>query len=87
MVEPRVAFGGLEAFLDRPSQPDRAQFVHLSEVRPERHVEGQISRIGDRSSDQQPVIPWRRLQPQQTEPNPVVKRGPFEPAPAGKRRH
>jgi hypothetical protein len=62
MVEPRLAFGGLEAFLDRPSQPgDRGQFVQLSEVRPESHVEGQISRIGDRSSDQEPVIPWRRF--------------------------
>src|SRR3984893_18803925 len=78
MVEPRLAFGGLKAFLDRPSQPsDRGQFVQLGEVRPERHVEGQISRIDDRSSDQQPVIPWRRLQPQQTEPSPVVEAGAF----------
>jgi hypothetical protein len=53
MIKPRLALGRLKTFFDRPTQSgDGGEFVQFREVRPERHVEGHISRIGDRAADQ-----------------------------------
>src|SRR5271157_1391608 len=74
MIEPRLALRRLKAFLDRPAQTsDSSKFIEFGRMRRERHVERHIGRIGNRTADQQPMIPGRRLQTKQTESRPVVK--------------
>jgi hypothetical protein len=57
MVEPCLAFGGLEAFLDRPAQAsDGGEFLQRRGVGGKCHIERHVGWIGDRAADQQPMI-------------------------------
>src|ERR1700693_5832415 len=78
MIEPGLALGGLEAFLNRPAQTgDGGEFRQFGDVWAEGHIERHVRWIGDRATDQQPMVPRGRLQAKQTKPSPVIEPRPF----------
>ena len=80
VIKSGFALGGLETFLDRPPQPgDSGEVSKLARMRCECDIERQIGRIGDRTADQQPMVPGRRLQTQQTNAGPIIKSRTFRP--------
>src|SRR6266481_692821 len=82
MIEPGLALGGLEAFLDGPAQAgDSGELPQVGRVGTEGDVIGSLFRLGDRLPDQQPMIPRRRLQPEQPNLRPVVEPRPLRAGP------
>ena len=56
LVEANLAFGGLESFLDGPAGTgDADQFAQRGGLGAVTQVVGQVTRIGQAASDQQPV--------------------------------
>src|SRR5947209_14226461 len=78
MVEPRFALGRLEAFLNSPAQSgDGGEFRQRRDVGGECHIERHIRWIGDGATDQQPMVPRRRLQAKEANTSPIIEPWPF----------
>ena len=84
MIEPKIGFGPLEAFLNGPAQPrDGCEFSQRGAGGNEAKVISPLGRSAPAATDEKKALEARIARPRQTDAGPIVKPQPFAPFSCG----